>query len=48
MRGGTALHEASLKGNALAVRWLLAHGAHRSLYVRNRLGYRPLEVSRPP
>ena len=44
-RGSTPLHQAALNGHLSLVVWLLQHGAHKSLFVRNKLGYTPLETA---
>ena len=44
-RGSTALHDAAKLGHISTVTWLLAHGAHESLWVRNRLGRTPLDLA---
>ena len=44
-RGSTPLHQAAMNGHLPLVVWLLQHGAHKSLFVRNELGYTPLEAT---
>ena len=44
-RGSTPLHQAAYSGHLSSVVWLLQHGAHKSLFVRNKLGYTPLEAA---
>ena len=44
-RGSTPLHQAALNGHLPLVVWLLQHGAHKSLFVRNKMGYTPLEAA---
>ena len=43
--GATALHNASLVGNLRVVRWLLEHGAHESLSLKNAMGQTPLDLA---
>lgn len=44
-RGSTALHFAARHGHLPLVVWLLQHGAHESLRVRNKLGFRPIDMA---
>ena len=46
MRGATALHAAAQRGHTSIVRWLLDHGARRSLHVKNAMGCTPRDVAR--
>ena len=46
LRGSTALHAAAQNGRTTLVRWLLDHGAHPSLHVKNAMGCTPLDVAR--
>jgi ankyrin repeat protein len=45
-RGGTALHFAARGGHVQSISWLLEHGAHQSVHVRNKLGCTPIDVAR--
>jgi ankyrin repeat protein len=45
-RGATALHFAARLGHVHHGVWLLKHGAHLSLRVRNKLGCTPIDVAR--
>ena len=40
-RGSTALHKASLHGQTHLVKWLLSHGAKKSLGIKNKMGCTP-------
>ena len=44
--GATPLHMCSRAGNAKLVRWLLNNGATPSLFVKNKMGCRPIELAR--
>jgi hypothetical protein len=45
-RGGTALHQAAAIGQSDLVEWLLAHGAKKSLGIKNKMGATPIEMAR--
>lgn len=45
-RGGTALHFAAQCGHVHTIEWLLEHGAHLSLHMRNKQGCTPIDVAR--
>ena len=44
--GSTPLHKSANKGLVDVTDWLLQHGAHKSLYVRDEMGATPLDVAR--
>jgi len=44
--GSTALHHAARRGHVELISWMLRHGAHQSLDVRNKLGSTPLDQTR--
>ena len=44
-RGGTALHIAAMHGQTHLVEWLLAHGAKKSLSIKNTMGATPLDMA---
>mmetsp|Transcript_10167 Transcript_10167/g.26618 ORF Transcript_10167/g.26618 Transcript_10167/m.26618 type:complete len:406 (-) Transcript_10167:669-1886(-) len=45
-KGSTALHQAAANGQSHLVEWLLAHGAKKSLGIKNKMGATPLDVAR--
>mmetsp|Transcript_10163 Transcript_10163/g.26580 ORF Transcript_10163/g.26580 Transcript_10163/m.26580 type:complete len:378 (-) Transcript_10163:749-1882(-) len=45
-RGSTALHQAAAFGQSHLVEWLLAHGAKKSLGIKNKMGATPLDSAR--
>ena len=45
-RGSTPLHQAAKNGLIHVTQWLLDHGAHKSLRIRNHMGATPLDVTR--
>ena len=44
--GSTPLHHAAKHGLIDVTEWLLDHGAHKSLRVRNKMGATPLDIAR--
>ena len=42
----TPLHYAALTGLVDVTQWLLDHGAHKSLHIRNNMGATPLDAAR--
>ena len=44
--GSTPLHKAANKGLVDVTEWLLQHGAHKSLHIRNDMGATPLDIAR--
>jgi hypothetical protein len=44
--GSTPLHFAAQNGLVDVVEWLLDHGAHKSLRIRNQMGASPLDIAR--
>jgi ankyrin repeat protein len=44
-RGATALHFAATQGHIHLIEWLLQHGAHHSLHLRNKLGCTPIDLA---
>ena len=43
--GGTALSRAAQKGNVRLVLWLVHNGAIKTVHLKNKLGYSPLDIS---
>ena len=43
--GSTALHFSARAGNVELVQWLLRNGAQSSVFVKNRMGYRPIDLA---
>ena len=44
--GSTPLHYSAMNGLIDVTEWLLHHGAHKSLRIRNKMGATPLDVAR--
>ena len=44
--GSTALHCSAMIGLIDVAEWLLGHGAHKSLHIRNTMGATPLDIAR--
>ena len=44
--GSTPLHNSAKNGLVAVTEWLLEHGAHKSLHVRNKMGATPLDMAR--
>ena len=45
-QGSTALHFAAAEGECESARWLLERGAHPSLFIKNKLGMTPMDMSK--